>query len=65
MAAVLATVSPIGSAVATPIDTVSAPRPRRFARRWLRDLESGKLVCAWESDPESRRPILHLRLVGI
>lgn len=67
MAAALATVSPIGSAVAALFDNVAATpqRPRRFSRRWLRDPESGKLVCAWDTDPESRRPILHLRLVRI
>ncbi|PKU23124.1 hypothetical protein [Telmatospirillum siberiense] len=63
------------SAIASPIDffvttTVArgaalVKKPRRLVRRWTVDSATGRLVCAWESDPDSRRPIPHLRLVRI
>lgn len=65
MAAVLATALPIESFAATRSDhAVAMPiRPRRFVRRWVRDPESGRLVCVWDADAEPRPPTLHLKLV--
>jgi len=50
MAAVLATARSYG------------PTITRLSCRWIRDPETGKLVCVWDDDP-LQRPVLHLRLI--
>jgi hypothetical protein len=65
MAALLATARSFGSFT---IDIAAADVPiparrRPLSCRWSIDPATGKLVCAWDDDPPSRSPTLHLRLV--
>jgi hypothetical protein len=63
--AALAFALPTGTVRTAPImnDRPVLARPRTLAFRWVRDPSTGKFVGRWFPATESRRPILHLKLV--
>jgi len=63
MAALLATVLPEEVIFGPSVAAVRGDTAPLFCSRWIRDAEDGALVCAWTSDPEQKKPNLHLRLV--